>query len=236
MDLQSLLPDILGRLEESNPPIFWSLVDEIYPAMVDGLFEASLISGYVQLNSQTVTITKNTTYFSLQPSSSFSDGKEYGEGGYGSFVIVPPGIVAPRKSSLDKLDAMNPNWQSEPPGLRIRTWVPLGVSGFAIYPQIQEDQQVVMDFLACPVNTPRPYSGLEQIPLQAEFTDLLSKYAAAILRCKEQGVEAEEAETVYQQYLSEVKDLSLFQKRIDALVYTPALGAQSRVNERNLVG
>ena len=186
LTLSSLLPDVLGRIEENveSGPIFWSLTGEVYPAMVDGIFEAALITGVVQLVSQQVTLAANTTWFSLQKSGT----------GYSGNPSVPVGIVAPlrmkapygiRKSSLKSLDDMNPGWQQMAPGTQIIGWGPLGVSGFFIYPQLTQAQNVVMDFLMCPVNESRPYTGNETIPLQEEFSCLLSKYGAAQLRAKE---------------------------------------------------
>jgi hypothetical protein len=233
LTLSNLLPDVLGRIEEANPPTFWSLTGEVYPAMVDGIFEASLITGVVQLVSVQVTLTAGTTWFSLQAS---------GGGSYAS-PTVPVGIVAPlrmkapygiRKSSLKSLDDMFPAWQSQPPGTQIISWFPLGVSGFGIYPQLVAEANVVMDFLVCPISTPRPYSGSEQIPLQQEYSDLLSKYAAAYLRCKEGGAESDEAATVFEAYLSEVKALSIFQNRLDSLNFSAAYGGRSQVNPKTI--
>jgi hypothetical protein len=237
LTLESLLPDCLGRVEEALPPAgptFWSLTGEVYPAMVDGIFEASLITGVVQLVSQQVTLAAGTTWFSLQASGT----------GYAGNPSVPVGIVAPlrmkapygiRKTSLSGLDQMNPGWQQMAAGPQIIGWGPLGVSGFFIWPQLEYEQEVVMDFICCPINTPRPYSGNETILLQDEFADLLSKYAAAQLRAKEGTSEAEEAATVFEAYLAEVKDLSLFQQRIDSLVFSAAYGAKSTVNPRTAV-
>jgi hypothetical protein len=249
--LSTLLPDVLGRIEEALPtatpagPVFWSLTGEVYPAMVDGIFEASLISGVVQLVSQQVTLAADTTWFSLQPSGGSGYGQGgYGQGGYGGAVIVPEGVIAPlrmkspygiRKTSLKSLDDMTPAWEQTAPSAQIISWGPLGVSGFFIYPQLTAPQNVVMDFLQCPILTPRPYTGNEPIPLQHEFTDILSKYAAAQLRSKEGGQEAEMADTVFQEYLAEVKDLSLFQQRLDSVVYSSAYGARSQVNPRTAV-
>ena len=241
MVLSQLLPDILGRIEENNPPIFWNLTGEVYPAMVDGIFEAALITGVVQLVNQQVTLAANTTWFSLQASGVGYGQGGYGQGGYGGSVIVPVGVIAPlrmkapypiRKSSLSSLDQMNPSWQSEPAGTQIISWGPLGVSGFFIYPQLVEPQNVVFDFLYSPINQARPLTGNETIPLQQEFSDILSKYAAAELRAKEGGAEAEEADTVFQEYLAETRDISLFQNRIDSLVYSSAYGGRSQVNPK----
>lgn len=238
LTLSNLLPDVLGRVEEALPPAgptFWSLTGEVYPAMVDGIFEASLISGVVQLTGVQVTLAADRTWFPLQACAS----------GLGS---VPTGVVAGivaalrmkapygiRKTSLKSLDDMNPAWESQAPGTQIISWFPLGVSGFGIYPQLTQQQNVVMDFLYSPINAERPYTGNETIPLQQEFIDLLSKYAAAMLRAKEAGQEAEEAATVFAEYMSEVKSLSLFQTRIDSLVLSAAFGAKSQVNPRTAV-
>jgi hypothetical protein len=238
LTLADLQNDVLGRIEEALPPdgpTFWSLTGEIYPAMVDGIFEASLITGVVQLTGVQVTLAADTSYFPLQACAS----------GLGSLPVgIVEGIVAAlrmkapygiRKTSLKSLDDMNPGWQQTAPGTQIISWFPLGVSGFGVYPQLAQPQKVIMDFLYSPINAARPYTGNETIPLQQEFSDLLSKYAAAYLRCKEAGAEAEEAATVFEEYMNEVKDLSLFQQRIDSLVFSAAFGARSQVNPRTVV-
>jgi hypothetical protein len=244
LTLSSLLPDTLGRIEEGNPPIFWSLTGEVYPAMVDGIFEAALITGVVQLVNQQVTLGAGTTWFSLQASGVGYGQGGYGQGGYGGSVIVPVGVIAPlrmkapygiRKSSLKSLDDMNPGWGQMAPSSQITGWGPLGVSGFFIWPQLIQPQNVTMDFLLCPINASRPLTGNETIPLQDEFSDILSKYAAAQLRAKEAGQEADEASVVFSEYLSEVKALSLFQSRLDSLVFSAAYGAKSTVNPRTAV-
>jgi hypothetical protein len=228
--LSDLLPDVLGRIEEPLPPsgpVFWSLTGEVYPQMVYGMFESALITGTVQLSNKAVTLTANTTYFSLQ------DG-----------VLLPKGIVAPlrlraayqiRKTTLAGLDSMIPKWQQAAPSPQIIAWFPLGVSKFGIYPQLSADTQVTMDFIYSPVNEYRPYTGNETVPLQVEFTALLAKYGAAMLRTKEGGAEAEEADTVFSAYLEEVKELSLFQSKIDSVVYTTAFGGKTQVNPRTAI-
>ena len=229
MILSDLLSDVLGRVDEENPPVFWSLANEVYVAMVDALFEATLITGVVQANNVQVTLAANTTYFSLQNNTS---------------IGIPAGVIsalrmrapwAIRKTTLTGLDNYYPSWQQATPESQIVAWGPLGVSSFFIYPQLAYEAKVVMDFIQSPVNQARPYNGNITIPLQDEFTCILSKYAAAALRAKEGGVDAEESETVFQQYLEDVKALSLFQARLDSLVYSSAFGGQARVNPREVV-
>jgi hypothetical protein len=227
MTLQDLLQDTLGRIEENSPtdtppgPVFWSLIGEVWPQMVDSMFEATLITGVVQAVAQSFTIAPNTTYFTN-----------------------PKGMVAPlrmrapyaiRKNSLKGLDDMFPNWQKVAPGAQIQAWWPMGVSGFGIFPQLAAEGVVTMDWITSPVNQPRPYAGTITVPFQEEFADLLSMYAAAMLRTKEGTAEAEEGAVVYQEYLSVLRDLSAFQGRLDRLVLTKAYGGKVQMNARKEV-
>ena len=226
-----------------NGPTFWSLTDEVYVQMIYGMFEAALVTGTVQTIGVSVTLAANTTYFNMQGAQSGYGTGGYGVGGYGG-SLVPPGLIAPirmrapypvRKTSLKALDDMIPKWQQEAPGTSIKAWFPLGVSLFGIYPQLQADTQVVMDFIASPVNEARPYTGNETVPFQPEFADLLTKYAAVLLRSKEGGAEAEEADTVFTDYMETLKDLSLFQQRIDSLILSRPYGGKVQVNPRSIV-
>jgi hypothetical protein len=232
--ISDLLPDLLGRIEENLPsstppgPTFWSLTGEVYPQMVYAMFEAALITGTVQLNSQLVTLVSDTTYFSIQ-------------GILGSASVAPQGVIAAirlsapgpiKKTTLSGLDDMYPTWQQETPGPDIKAWFPLGVSMIGIYPQLNADTQVVIDFIQSPVNEYRPYTGNENVPFQREFNDLITKYAAVLLRTKEGGQDAEEADTTFRDYMETLKDLSLFQARIDSLVFSFAYGSKTLVNPR----
>lgn len=227
MTLSDLVPDVLGRIEENGPadtppgPVFWSLVGEVYPQMVDAMFEATLITGVVQRVAQAFTITADTTYFTLP------------KGTFAPLRMKAPYAI--RKVSLKSLDDMFPKWQRSSPGTQIQAWFPLGVSRFGVYPQLTADATVIMDYIASPVNKARPYDGTEAIPFQGEFTDAFSQYAAAMLRAKEGGAEAEEGSVVYQEYLSRMKALSAFQGRLDSLVLSAAYGGRVQTNPRKEV-
>lgn len=225
MILSDLMPDTLSRVEELPPPdgpVFWKLTGEVYPQMVYAMFEAALMTGVVQTINVVVPLAAGQNWF---------------------LSSIPKGAIAPlrmrapypiRKGSLKALDDMIPGWEQET-GKQIRSWFPLGVTGFGIYPALEVDQQVVMDFIASPVNVVTPYSGGETVPFQGEFTDFLPQYAAAILRTKEGTAEAEEASQVFQEYLSRMKSLSLFQSRLDALVMSSSYGGRVQTNSRNQV-
>lgn len=237
MILSDLLPDVLGRIEENveDGPIFWSQVGEVYIEMVDGAFEASLVTGVVQTSQVSITLPANKTYFSLQASSTGFDSDA---------ALFEKGILAPirmrqawpiRKSSLKTLDDMYPAWQKADPSTQLIAWFPLGVSGFGIYPQFSVETTVTMDFITCPINTYRPYTGNETLPFQDEFNDAFAKFAASMLRMKEGGAEAEEAASVQEQYLADIKSLSLFQTRVDSLILSAAFGGRGQVNPRTAV-
>lgn len=238
--LNDFLPDVLGRIEESDPPIFWNLQGEVFVKMVYSMFEAAVVTGNVQQSSIVVNLTAGFTYFNIQgPSNGYNSGG-YGSGTYGG-NLVPQGLIAPirmkapypvRKTTLKSLDDLNPNWQQAAPAAQIQAWFPVGVNLFGIYPQLSVDTEVVMDFLASPVNKYRPYDGTETSPFQHEFNDLITKYSATMLRAKEGGAEAEEADVVYREYMETLKDLSLFQQRVDSLVFSRALGAKVGVNPK----
>lgn len=227
MTLADLLPDALGKIEENVPsagnpaaPIFWSLVGEVYPCLVDAMNEAALLTGVVQLNGQQMKLAKNTTYFSAP------------KGTMGAIRMKAPYPI--RKVSLRGLDDMVSTWQAAAPAAQIQAWFPVGVNQFGIYPQLSAEAVVTMDFLAYPVQQGRPLSGSVTVPFQVEFGDAFSEYAAVMLRSKEGGAEAEEAAVVYQEYLGQMKSLSAFQGRLDDLVRTAAWGGMVQANPRKI--
>ena len=227
--MSTLLPDVLGRIEENNPPVFWSLIQEVYPGIVEGMFEAALVTGVVQQSNVAVTLQTNTTYFSLQNNVAIGVPR----GTIGVLRMRAPYPI--KKTSQFALDNWQPGWQQAAPTDQIQAWFPLGLSAFGIYPQLQDQAIVTMDFIVSPVNKVTPYNGAEVMPFQTEYYDAFSQYAAGILRSKEGGAEAEEAAEVLQDYLGRLKALSAFQGRLDSLVYSKGYGTQTEVNPRKEV-
>jgi hypothetical protein len=56
-----------------------------------------------------------------------------------------------------------------------------------------------------------------------------------MLRTKELTMDADEGSLVLQAYLDKMRQLSLFQSRLDSQVMTPAYGANVGVNRREIV-
>jgi hypothetical protein len=224
-DLQS---DVLSRLEENLPtapefpgPTFWNMVGEVYPQIVYGMFEATLLTGTTQAVNQPFTITPNTNFFTNP------------KGMIAALRLKAPYPI--RKVTLKGLDDMTPNWEQATPGSQIVSWFPLGTSGFGIYPALSVEAIVIIDWIQSPVNAPRPYSAALGVPFAPQFTDGFSQYGAAACRAKEAGSEAEEAAVVYQEYLSAMKSLSLWQDRLDSLKLSGAYGGQVMTNPRSTV-
>ena len=224
-------------------PIFWSQAYECLVELVDAMFEAALLTGVVQAVNIPITLQPNTTYFSIAQGQGYGFGG-FGQGGYGGGLNAPPGALAAlrmrapwaiRKVSLKALTDVNPGWENVVPGTQLRAWFPLGISGFGIFPQMAYETQVVMDFIVSPVSAPRPYNTTLPVPFEAQFLSAFSEYAAALLRTKELSSEAEEAAIVMEAYLDKMRQLSLWQSRLDSQVFTPAYGANVRVNSREIV-
>ena len=133
------------------------------------------------------------------------------------------------------LDELVPGWETSAPGSTIQAWFPLGVSAFGIYPQLASQQTALMDFIVSPVTVARPYTTAITVPFLTEFTDLLPMGAAVTLRSKELGGEAEEAAQVMQDFMGQLRALSLYQNRLDAQVWTTAYGAKAGVQKREIV-
>lgn len=213
------------RLEEvAGPPgVFWDYQNEVLPAVVEAMNEASLITGVVQVTQSAImTLPINTTYIAM-PANIVA-------------LLRIQGPPAVKKTDLYSLDQMLPGWQlaggtgANPAVQQIQYWFPVGLNSFGIYPKLTATQQVRITYLAYPVVVPPPYTGTETVPYQQEFQDALEEYAAHTLRLKEAGYEFEASQANYQQFLDTMRSLSIFQARHDSLVWTTASGAKVRVN------
>lgn len=229
--LLDVLQDALARTEENceDGPEFWSEQYEYLPQIVDSMFEANLITGTVQANKVAVTLQPDSNYFSLQQNPP---------------VGVPPGVLfairmrapyALRKTTLKGLSDIVPGWERTQPAEQIIAWFPLGVSAFGIWPQVSVETQVIMDFIVSPVVSTRPYATSLPVPFEEQFISAFSEFAAVMLRSKELGGEAEEADIIYQAYLEKMKGLSRWQNRLDSLVLSQVAGAHAQTNRRELV-
>lgn len=221
--LESSARKVFNRLEEDPAaPVFWTTY-EVQNAVVEAWNEAALIAGTVQVVQSTPLVLPINTNYVAMPLNAIA-----------LLRMVGPNSV--QKTDLYSLDQMIPGWENiggvgaNPPVQTIQYWFPLGLDMFGIHPQLTVQQSVVVTYLAYPITrAPADYTGQESNPFQAEFHDGLQDYAAHVCRLKEAGQEFEASQTLYQNFLNTMRDLSVFQARHDSLVFARAAGANVRV-------
>ena len=208
---------VQNRLEEpvGPPGIFWSLTGEIYPTLVEAFNEATLITGEPEIRQSALfTLNANQTIFTLPPA-----------------CVALLRIQAPQwiqKTSLWDMDRMLPGWESDV-GDVIDYWFPIGLTQFAIHPQLNASVQVFLTYIALPVPTGRPYSGSENVDFQTEFEEGFVDYSAHVTTLKEGGEEFIQSAKLYDRFLAKMETLSNFSYRKGSLRFTKTVGAPARI-------
>lgn len=212
---------VLDRLEESGDGVFWSLQDEIRVAIVECLNEATLITGEPQVRA--------TSVFTLPSSTSFSP-IALPSDGLALLRIEGAGGLPIERLWVSDLDRHYPGWETQP-GDEPLYWFPFGIGQFGIYPCLTAPAQVVLNYVQVPVNSPRPYTGLEVIPLQQEFIDGIEDGASHIPSIKEAGAEMAQSMQRYTRFVAKMSELANFAYRTNSLRFTKSGGAQSAIND-----
>lgn len=205
------------RLEEPvGPGIFWDLMGELYPELVEALNEAALVTGEPEVRQSALfTFPANQTVIPLPVN-----------------AIALLRIQAPQwvqKTTIWDLDRMTPGWESDS-GLSIDAWFPIGLTQFGIHPQLEASVQGYLTYVALPVPTGPPYTGLETIDFQAEFNEGFVDYAAHVAQLKEAGEEFVQSAKLYDRFLAKMTELSNFSWRKNSLRFTRNVGAPSALN------
>lgn len=201
---------VQDRLEEARDGIgiFWSLQDEIYVALVEGMNEAMLLTGEPQIRASVSTnLVPNNN---LQPMPA---------GAIAILRVEATNSTSIRKYYVCDLDRQYPAWENDAAST-IQAWFPFGLNQWGIYPQVTEAQQVVVTYVGFPVTAALPYTGAEPVPFQEEFCEGFTDYAAHILRLKEGGPDFQESMTEYNRFLAKMQDMTSFAKRKDRLRFT----------------
>jgi hypothetical protein len=216
MTISDLTNEVLQSLEEDPAaPIFWNLVDEVRPAVVEAARWATIITGESELRvTPAAPLAADTMLFSV-PSSLIA------------LIRMEATAVVP-KSSPWKLDRMIPGWQNEM-GDELKAWFPVGLTKFGIYPRLNNPVQVVLTGIALPVTTARPYTGLETLPFQIEYEHAMQRMAVHLLRIKEGGLEFYQSLEDLDSFLEAMVDLGRFSYRKDKLRFTSAFGPKAEV-------
>jgi hypothetical protein len=216
--LMQLAVETLNRLEEANPPVFWSLQGEVYPAIIFAANEAALITGEPEVIQTTPFVLEaNTSFFTLPPA-----------------AIALLRIQAPQwitKTSLWDMDRMLPGWESDV-GPSPDYWFPMGLTQFCIHPQLQANVNAFLTYLALPVPTITPYTGLETLDYQPEFAEGIIDYAAHLLQAKEGGEEFKSSAKLYDRFLAKMTQLSNFSYRTGSIKFTRSVGPVAKITEK----
>lgn len=212
------------RLEEPHGAgIFWNLSAEIYPALVEGMNEASILAGDPEVRSALITLGPGNTapgmplFVYAMPAA--------------SLLIVRLDTVgggAIKKVFVRDLDRHYPGWESDS-GPVIRRWFPVGMTLFGVYPTLQADQQVLMTTIGFAMPNGQPYSGSEIIPFREEYLDGFQEYAAHVCRLKEAGPDFQESIPSLQAFQDKMVQLTKFAARRGISRFTK-LGRQAQVN------
>lgn len=220
---------VQDRLEETRDGVgvFWSVPNEIYPALVEGMDEAALITGEPELRTVNVTLQPGGNVIGLPPFI------------YSLPALFPQALLLIRIDSTDgsaikkvfavDLDRDDPAWESDS-GWVIKRWFPIGMTLFGVYPALRRPQDVQVSFLGYPIPTGYPYSGAEVSPFREEYNDSFHEYAEHICRLKESGQDFQESIPAYQMWVDKMVQLTRFAAR-RGLTRFYRLGRQTKVSD-----
>lgn len=215
---------VSARLEDGDDDIgvFWSVQNEIRPAIVEAMNEATLITGEPQVRAKAAFDIPASTVFTplTMPSDAIA-----------LLRVEGANSLPTKKCWIWDLDKQFPGWETMV-GDKPRFWFPFGLTQFGIFPCLKADVQVVLNYVQIPVNTPPIYTGAEVIPFQSEYIEGFEEYAAHILRLKEGSPDFDQSMPEYQKFLSAMEELSSFAYRKNSLRFTRTGGAQSAINEK----
>lgn len=215
--ISDIANETLRRLEEANPPKFWNLNDEVFPAVVEAANELCLITGEPEIKQTTIfTITANTRLFTIP------------NGGIALLRLEGPGYI--KKSSVFELDSLNRTWLGDT-GAVPKRWFPFGIGQFGIYPQLTADVQASISYIRIPITTGPPYTGTEVVPFREEYREALIDYSEHTLRLKEAGADFEASLQSYDRFLARASELSKLASRLGKLRFSRSAGFPAAVTD-----
>lgn len=223
--ISTLALNVINRLEEADPPVFWDKSIEIYSALVEAENDLLMLVGRpTQTVNVPFTLTPNTVWQRVPK---------------GLFLITDiwGSQSQIRKSTLYDLDysqaSWGADWENDTSDDGPLRWAPVGMTWFAVHPAPTSAVQVTLDAIAYPVTSATfPYTGAEIVPFHHEVFSALEEYAVVYLRLKEMGPEFTESMAVYQNYLTMASRLTEIEDRRDPLIFSRAFGAPVSVQSR----
>jgi hypothetical protein len=220
--ISDIAPQVIARLEETNPPVFWQLNTEIYSGIVEGINDLLLLVGRpTNTVNLPVTLLPNTIWQPMPP---------------GMFCITDiqgPGSAAWKMTMFD-MDYTQSSWQSSwenDLSDSFQRWFPVGLTSFGIHPAVSVPQPVTITGIQLVTTEAWPYDGTVVFPFHDEFIAAVEKYAASYCRLKEGGNEFFESLALYQEYLGDAERLTEIEDRRDPYIFGRNLGVQAGVKQ-----
>lgn len=184
-----VITSVLHRLnQDATNPRYWSRA-EILDAIWEGLWEATLITGHLQMD---VNVILNGNSIQASPN-------------HVAVLHIRIGNSSLQKYELDELDNAVPSWDSATQGTTPTIWTAVGVNQMLTHPRTSATGKVAV----CTVlQLPATLTESSVIPLEDEYIQALINYAFSIARLKEGGVELKNALTDYDSYLKRIANLA----------------------------
>lgn len=222
--ISSLEVDVQNQLEETadDVGIFWSVANEIRPALVEAMNEATLITGEPQFRavSAPFPIPTGTVFTPLAlPNDAVA-----------LLRVEGAGSVAFQKYSVWDLDRHFPGWEVAT-GPSPLAWFPFGLGQFGIYPNLTAPATVILSYVQMPVTTAPPWDGTQVVPFQPEYFDGFKDAAQHYLQLKEGDPEFSQSFGPYNRFLASCERMSNFAWRKNSLRFSRAGGASSAITQ-----
>jgi hypothetical protein len=218
-----LAQNVIQRLEESNPPVFWNLQLEILTALVEAMNEMTLLVGRPTMIVQSI--------FNLNPNSVW----QYLPRGMLALTDVYGPQSPLRKVSLFSLDYEQASWQSDWENDSSISgpvrWFPVGLNLWGVHPAAGAVQQVIVNAVAYPVAAPFPYTGAETVPFEHNYFQALEMYASVYLRTKEGTSELQNALPMLAEFYQIAARMTDIQDRRDNLIFSRDFGIMAGTNQ-----
>jgi hypothetical protein len=218
-----LAANVIERLEETNPPVFWTLAYEIYTAIVEAMNEMMLLVGRPTLVVQSVLNLNPNSVWQTLPKGWLAMTDIYG----------PQSLL--RKSSLFSMDyeqaSWGSDWENDNSPYGPMRWFPVGMNLFGVHPAAAAQQEVTVNAVAYPVAETWPYTGNEIVPFEHQFFEALEMYAAVYCRMKETGAEFQTAIPMLSEFYQIAKRMTEIQDRRDPLIFSRDFGVMAGTNQ-----
>ena len=219
--LSTLEPYVAARLEElPDNRGFWDQETELFSAIMEAQCDLTLLVGRPD---QTVSMV-----YTIQPNTWL---QQIPKGMFALLNVQGPDSEV-WKVTLEDMDyglVSGPDWEEDIADT-IQKWFPIGLGQFGVWPSVSTAQNVLITGIASPITSMWPWNGSQPVVFHDEFFSCIEKYAAAYCRIKEAGLEQEEGQKLYAEYLANAQRMTQLENRRDPFLFSGSIGANVTVN------